>query len=453
MVLNARVQIKLPAGKDFCHRQVVLGDGFIRWYNDHSCKTLEGEVAITPTMEIKKRSEYVVEVITDLGIMLIEPAHKQEAEKWYLGLVEAQQAIIPPPVVEEIVQDLTQQGIPQQGMPQQGMPQQGIPQQGYPQQGIPQQGIPQQGYPQQGIPQQGYPQQGMPQQGYPQQGMPQQGYPQQGMPQQGYPQQGMPQQGYPYPPQGYPQQGMPQQGYPQQGYPYPPQGYPPQGMPQQGYPQQGYPQQGYPQQGYQQQSYQGYSSLPNGGAIFQYPMRYQIKNNWFNYGGDFMIKDAVGRDCFEVRGALFTSKMVLYDIYNRFELATIHPQFNLGMPHFKIHRNGVHYATIKQKYHMMSYSFEVDMIDGSEVNVKGDWSGYNFQFIRNGRLTASVGREFFNASDVFGVEVLPGEDNVMIICAVIVIDQCVNNQQQQMGGMQMGGGMGGMQMGGFGFNF
>jgi len=398
MVLNARVQIKLPAGKDFCHRQVVLGDGFIRWYNDHSCKTLEGEVAITPTMEIKKRSEYVVEVITDLGIMLIEPAHKQEAEKWYLGLVEAQQAIIPPPVVEEIVQDLTQQGIPQQGMPQQGMPQQGIPQQGYPQQGIPQQGIPQQGYPQQGIPQQGYPQQGMPQQGYPQQG----------------------------------------------------------------YPQQGYPQQGYPQQGYQQQSYQGYSSLPNGGAIFQYPMRYQIKNNWFNYGGDFMIKDAVGRDCFEVRGALFTSKMVLYDIYNRFELATIHPQFNLGMPHFKIHRNGVHYATIKQKYHMMSYSFEVDMIDGSEVNVKGDWSGYNFQFIRNGRLTASVGREFFNASDVFGVEVLPGEDNVMIICAVIVIDQCVNNQQQQMGGMQMGGGMGGMQMGGgmggmqmggFGFNF
>jgi len=106
---------------------------------------------------------------------------------------------------------------------------------------------------------------------------------------------------------------------------------------------------------------------------------------------------------------------------------------------------------------MMTYEFEVDMVDGSEMRVKGDWRGYSFQFLRNGQVTASVGRQFFSSQDVFGIEILPGEDNIMILCAVIIIDKCVNGQQQQqqqqqqMGmGMQMGG-MGQMGFGGFNF--
>jgi len=188
-------------------------------------------------------------------------------------------------------------------------------------------------------------------------------------------------------------------------------------------------------------------------------MRYQIKNGWFNIGEDFNIRDANGRECFQVRGAFFTSKMLMMDIFNGFELASIHPQFSIGMPHYKIHRNGVHYATVKQKFHMMSYEFEVDMVDGSEMRVKGDWSGYNFQFTRNGKVTASVGRQFFSSQDVFGIEILPGEDNIMILCAVIIIDKCVNGQQQQQQQQQQQMGMGGLggigmgQMGFGGFNF
>jgi len=184
---------------------------------------------------------------------------------------------------------------------------------------------------------------------------------------------------------------------------------------------------------------QGYTSLPNGGAIYAYPMRYMIKNGWFSFGGDFKIKDAMGMECLDVRGALFTNNMTMRDIFNGMELASIHPEFRIGMPHFKVHRNGIHYATIKQKFHMLKYEFEIDMVDGSQMRVNGNWTGYSFQFQRAGKLVASVGREFFSVRDVFGVEILPGEDNVLILCCVIVIDKSVNhqpNQQQQNIGFQ-----------------
>ena len=69
---------------------------------------------------------------------------------------------MPPPVVQQAIQSMTQPQTPQGGPPQQG-PQQGPPQ------GMPQQGMPQQGMPPQGMPPQGMPPQGMP----PPQGQPQ----------------------------------------------------------------------------------------------------------------------------------------------------------------------------------------------------------------------------------------------------------------------------------------
>jgi uncharacterized protein YxjI len=163
-----------------------------------------------------------------------------------------------------------------------------------------------------------------------------------------------------------------------------------------------------------------------------------IKNRWFDYGGDFDIKDANGVRCFDVRGALFTGNMFLTDAFNGWELATIHPEMRIGMPHFKIFRNGVHTATIKQKFHLLKSEFEIDMVDGNVVKVHGDWSGYQFTFDRGGKLVASVGRELFSIRDVFGVEILPGEDNVLMLCCVIVIDKCVNYQPQQPGFQQPG---------------
>ena len=83
---------------------------------------------------------------------------------------------MPPPVVQQAIQSMTQPKMPQGGPPQQGPPQ-GMPPQGMPPQGMPQQGPPPQGMPQQGPPPQGMPPQGMPLQGPPQGMPPPQGQP------------------------------------------------------------------------------------------------------------------------------------------------------------------------------------------------------------------------------------------------------------------------------------
>ena len=70
---------------------------------------------------------------------------------------------MPPPVVQQAIQSMTQPKMPQGGPPQQGPPPQGMPPQGMPPQGMPPQGVPPQGMPPQGPPQGMPPPQGQPQ--------------------------------------------------------------------------------------------------------------------------------------------------------------------------------------------------------------------------------------------------------------------------------------------------
>jgi len=179
-----------------------------------------------------------------------------------------------------------------------------------------------------------------------------------------------------------------------------------------------------------------YVSQPDGSTIFRQTMRYQIREKWFSLGGDCSIKDANGFDAFKAKGEPFSWGLQLSfrDAYSNRELAHVHEKIRLGMPHFEIYRSGVLYATIKQRFSLTEYKFEIDMatpMNGQDLMVKGDWFGLEFDFWRGGRLAATISKRFFTVVDTYGVEIAAGEDNILLLAAATVIEKCCHDHRQK----------------------
>ncbi|WP_153557641.1 LURP-one-related/scramblase family protein [Roseimaritima sediminicola] len=68
--------------------------------------------------------------------------------------------------------------------------------------------------------------------------------------------------------------------------------------------------------------------------------------------------------------------------------------------------------------------FDVEDAAAGDLDAKGDYFDHEYQFTRDGRPVASVSKKLFSFTDSYGVEIAEGEDDVLILACVIVIDLC-----------------------------
>ena len=92
-------------------------------------------------------------------------------------------------------------------------------------------------------------------------------------------------------------------------------------------------------------------------------------------------------------------------------------------PTYEIHRGGQHYATVKKKlFTLLRCKFEVDVPGPDDLEAQGDFLDHEYVFSRHGRSVAAVSKKWFSWTDTYGVDVGPGEDDVLILASAIVID-------------------------------
>jgi len=161
------------------------------------------------------------------------------------------------------------------------------------------------------------------------------------------------------------------------------------------------------------------------------------------------IFDQNGAEAFHVVGEIFSigTKMSFRDVRNGHEYAHISQNLRIGMPHFEILKEGRHFATIKQRFQLLSHKFEIEIVGShsQDLTVKGDWSAYDFQFFRGNRWVGAVSKAYFNIRDVYGIEIVAGEDVILLLACVVVIDKCTHGDSHRGGGgsgVVLGGGGG-----------
>jgi uncharacterized protein YxjI len=153
-------------------------------------------------------------------------------------------------------------------------------------------------------------------------------------------------------------------------------------------------------------------------------MRYVMKQKLFAWGDDFTIKTEGGQDAYFVDGKAlsFRNKLSFQDMQGR-ELVFIRQKMLSWGPTYELYRQGELYAVVKkQLFTFFHCRFTVDVAGPDDLEAKGDFLEREYTFTRSDRQAGTVSKRWFTWSDTYGVDVVEGEDDVLILASTVVID-------------------------------
>ena len=162
-------------------------------------------------------------------------------------------------------------------------------------------------------------------------------------------------------------------------------------------------------------------------------MRYIMKQKLFSWGDDFVIKDAEGNDAYFVDGKAFSfgNQLSFRDMGGQ-ELAYIKQKVLSWGPTYEIYRGGELAAAVKKElFTLFHCTFTVDEPGPDDLTAEGDFTDHEYSFSRNGRSVARVSKQWFAWTDTYGVDIDPGEDDVLVLVSTVVIDMACHGDHRR----------------------
>ena len=153
-------------------------------------------------------------------------------------------------------------------------------------------------------------------------------------------------------------------------------------------------------------------------------MRYVMKQKLFSWGDDFTIKNDKGEDVYFVDGKAFTlgDQLSFQDLKGN-ELAFIKQKLFKLARTYEIHRDGELAAVVKkQLFALIHHRFTVDVPGPDDLEANGSFTDHEYTFKRGEHTVATVSKQWFAWADTYGVDVMEGEDDILILASSVVID-------------------------------
>jgi uncharacterized protein YxjI len=162
-------------------------------------------------------------------------------------------------------------------------------------------------------------------------------------------------------------------------------------------------------------------------------MIYVMKQKLFSWGDDFVIKDETGQDRFFVDGKAFSlgNQLSFQDMAGN-ELAFIRQKLLSWAPAYEISRGGELVATVsKELFTFFKCTFTVDVPGPNDLQAQGDFMDHEYQVSRNGVQVAQISKQWFTWTDTYGVQIAPGEDDILILASTVVIDMACHGDHKR----------------------
>ncbi len=154
--------------------------------------------------------------------------------------------------------------------------------------------------------------------------------------------------------------------------------------------------------------------------------RYQMREKMVSFGDDFWIENAQGQKVFKVDGKALRVRstlnfedahgQVLYKIQER--KARVKDSMEVEDAH------GKRVAMVKKDLITpVRDKFTVNIKDGRDLDVKGNIVDHQYTIGEGRDKVAEVSKKWFRVRDSYGVEVDPGQDDLLILAVTVCIDQ------------------------------
>lgn len=162
-------------------------------------------------------------------------------------------------------------------------------------------------------------------------------------------------------------------------------------------------------------------------------MRYVLKQKFWSWGDDFSIKNTDGEEVYFVDGRAFSwgDKLSFQDLNGK-ELAFIRQKLLAWGPTYEIELHGRLVAVVKKHlFTLLRCRFTVDVPGPDDLEAQGSFLDHEYSFERRGRAVAQVSKRWFSWTDTYGVDIVTGEDAVLILASTVVIDMVCHQESKR----------------------
>ena len=153
--------------------------------------------------------------------------------------------------------------------------------------------------------------------------------------------------------------------------------------------------------------------------------RYQMRQRMISIGDDYTIENDRGERVYRLDGkALRVRKTILFEDMDGHELCKIQERMLRVRDSMEIEGpDGNRIAMVhKAMITPLRERWIIDMEDGPDLHAQGNIVDHEYTIERDGDRVAEVSKRWFRVRDTYGVEVAPGENDVLILAVTAVIE-------------------------------
>jgi uncharacterized protein YxjI len=158
--------------------------------------------------------------------------------------------------------------------------------------------------------------------------------------------------------------------------------------------------------------------------------RYQMREKLVSIGDDFWIENVRGEKVFKVDGkALRVRQTLIFEDRNRRELAKIQERMLRIKDSMEVEGPGGENVAMVKKALIapLRERWIVKIRGGPDLKVQGNILDHEYTIGEGRDKVAEVSKKWFRLRDTYGVEIEPGQDDIVILAVTVCIDQMAHD--------------------------
>lgn len=162
--------------------------------------------------------------------------------------------------------------------------------------------------------------------------------------------------------------------------------------------------------------------------------RYKIRQNLISIGDDFWIENAEGKKTFKVDGkVLRIRKTLVFEDAKGTKLAQIQERLLTIRDTMVIDdADGKELAVIKKALIApLRDRWTVKVRNGEDLDVQGSILDHEYTIKQGRTRVAEVSKKWFSFTDTYGVEIDPGQNEILILAVAVAIDMMAHPDQKK----------------------
>jgi uncharacterized protein YxjI len=158
--------------------------------------------------------------------------------------------------------------------------------------------------------------------------------------------------------------------------------------------------------------------------------RYKIRQKLFSIGDDFWIENGEGQRVYKVDGkVLRIRKTLVFEDMNGQPLCTIKERLLTIRDTMTIDGpDGEQMAVIKKALITpLRDRWTIKVRNGPALSVQGNIFDYEYAIKQGWNTVAEISKKWFRLTDTYGVEIDPGQNDILILAIAVAIDMMVHD--------------------------